>query len=570
MPRIVIDPDVRVPMRDGVELAADVYRLDQGQSQPVLLFRTPYDRGIANFSNIPVDVLRLVYDGFAVVIQDTRGRHGSQGSFAPFTDDEDDGADTVAWARAEPWSDGRVGMFGASYVGATQWLGAVGAGDGVKAIAPVVTSADPHSWLYRGGAFELGFALLWSLVFLSPPHALRTGGDVGAVLDAADAVDELYGRTPLTDLPMLAEAPWYADWVGRPERDAGWTAVSAAERFGEVTAPALIMAGWHDIFAAGSLASYTGLRTRGGSAAAREQTRLVVGPWAHGVLGGSFVERSFGIRAAIGAIDVTEMHSRWFDAQLRNGERLSGKRVLLFVMGPNVWREEDDWPLPDTAFTPWYLHSRGDANTAAGGGVLSPDPPGEEPEDVYAYDPLDPVPTVGGATFLPGVWLAANGGPRDQSPVERRKDVLCYTSEPLPRPLEVTGPVRLVLYVSSSATDTDFTGKLVDVGIDGRAEIVTDGILRARYRESLSDPVPLEAGEVTKLEIDLGATSYVFPAGHRVRIDVSSSNFPRFDRNTNTGGVIASERIEEALVARNAVHHRGAYPSHVVLPLIER
>src|SRR5580765_1026106 len=202
-------------MRDGVELAADVYRLDGPGPAPVLVHRTPYDRLISNFSNIPADVLRLVRSGFAVAIQDTRGRGGSGGSFTPFAAEADDGADTIAWAAAQPWSNGRVGMFDASYVGATQWLAAAAAGDAVEAITPVVSSADYHSWLYRGGAFELGFALLWTYMFLAPPEALRTGADVTPVLDAVDEVDDLYHRTPLTDVPGLEQAPWYADWVAR-------------------------------------------------------------------------------------------------------------------------------------------------------------------------------------------------------------------------------------------------------------------------------------------------------------------------------------------------------------------
>jgi len=264
------------------------------------------------------------------------------------------------------------------------------------------------------------------------------------------------------------------------------------------------------------------------------------------------------------------MIGRFLRAHLAGGDPPDGKRVLLFVAGPDVWREEDDWPLPDTSFTPWYLHGRGRAGSSAGDGVLSPEPPADEPPDAFVYDPRDPVPTAGGATFLPGVWLGANAGPRDQAAVERRADVLCYTSPPLERPLEVTGPVRLVLHASSSARDTDFTGKLVAVSPAGRAELVTDGILRARYRESRAEPVALEPGAVVRLEIDLGATATVFPAGHRLRLEVSSSNFPRFDRNTNTGGTIADERIEESVVARNEVHHSRAHPSHLILPVIDR
>jgi putative CocE/NonD family hydrolase len=557
--RLVVELGVRVPMRDGVELAADVYRLDTPEPLPVLVHRTPYDRRIANFSNIPADVLALARDGFAVVLQDTRGRGESCGTFTPFADEAADGADTVAWAAAQSWSNGRVGMFGASYVGATQWLAAAEAGGAVRAITPVVSSADYHSWLYRGGAFELGFALLWTLMFLAPPDAVRDGGDVAAVLDAADVAKELYARTPLADLPVLAR--WYADWLSRPHYDDGWSAVAPAERFAGVTAPALVVAGWHDLFRDGSLASYTGLRKHGGSEAAREQTRLVVGPWAHGVLGGSFVERGFGIRASIDGIGITSMLSTFLREQLDGTASPPEKRVLLFVMGPDVWREEDDWPLPDTQYESWYLH---------GGGILSPVPPADEADDTFAYDPRDPVPTCGGATFLPGVWLGANAGPRDQRALDGRRDVLHYVSEPLDRPLEVTGPVELVLHASSSALDTDFTGKLVDVHPDGRAELVTDGVLRARYRDSRSSPSPLEPGEIVELHVDLGATSYVFAAGHCIRIDVSSSNFPRFDRNTNTGGTIAEESIDAAVVATNTVHHHDAHPSRVVLPVIRR
>jgi len=224
--RIVVETDVRVPMRDGVELVADVYRPEVAGTVPVLVHRTPYDRQIAAFSNIPADFLRLVREGFAVVLQDTRGRAGSDGRFRPFADEADDGADTLAWAQSRPWSSGRVGMFGASYVGATQWLAAAAGGDAVGAITPVVSSADYHSWLYRGGAFELGFALLWTAMFLAPPEAIRAGGDVGAVLDAADGADRLYLRTPLTDVPELTgAAPWYADWLARPAYDDGWAAV---------------------------------------------------------------------------------------------------------------------------------------------------------------------------------------------------------------------------------------------------------------------------------------------------------------------------------------------------------
>jgi putative CocE/NonD family hydrolase len=287
---------------------------------------------------------------------------------------------------------------------------------------------------------------------------------------------------------------------------------------------------------------------------------------------GWFPERSYGLAAGIEAADLTGLQLRWFDWLLRGTDTgLAGdKPVRLFVMGANVWRDEDDWPLPGTEYVDYFLHSRGRANTAGGDGGLSADAPGDEPEDVYLYDPRDPVPTTGGPTFLPGLFIGANAGPRDQRVVESRHDVLCYTSEPLAEPVEVIGPVLAVLHVSSSAPDTDFTAKLVDVAPDGRAENLADGILRARYRESLSEPSPLEPGRVYQVTVDLVATAVVFAAGHRIRLEVSSSNFPRFDRNTNTGGVIAGEGEADLRQAVNRVHHTRALPSRLVLPVIRR
>jgi putative CocE/NonD family hydrolase len=330
------------------------------------------------------------------------------------------------------------------------------------------------------------------------------------------------------------------------------------------------MGGWYDLFLKGTIANYVGMKERGGSEQARALQRLVIGPWAHGPLTGWYPQRNFGVLSGKDGHDVTGLQLRWFDQLLRGEEKglEQDKPVQIFVMGADEWRDEDDWPLPGTEYVDWYLSSDGRANTAAGDGRLSPDGPVDSPEDVYLYDPRDPAPTVGGATYLPGLFIGANAGPRDQREVERRHDVLSYTSEPLPEPLTVIGPVELVLHASSSALDTDFTAKLVDVAPDGTAHNLADGILRARYRDSLSEPVLLEPGTVYELRIDLVATANVFAAGHRIRLDVSSSNFPRFDRNTNTGGTIAEEGIDDVVQAVNRVHHTRAHPSRLVLPVI--
>ncbi len=362
---------------------------------------------------------------------------------------------------------------------------------------------------------------------------------------------------------------------------------------------------WYDLFLDGTLENYRQMKRQGGSERARTFQHLLIGPWAHMNQSGVFAERSYGPQAGLEGIDLNGVVLHWYDHWLKgidNGVE-QNKPVRIFVMGIDEWREEESWPLPDTQYRSYYLHSRGLANTASGDGILSTAWPGDELEDTYGYDPHHPVPTVGGATSIPifmkkeldiagehlehalpeldharetsmksgfSSGIEFNVGPRDQRQIEQRDDVLCYTTPSLSHLIEVTGPIELVLYVASSARDTDFTGKLVDVHPDGRAEILADGILRARYRESLSTPILMESGRIYELHLNLGATSNVFTAGHRIRLEVSSSNFPRFDRNTNTGGTIATETEKNFVQAINHIYHDSAHPSHLMLPLIER
>jgi uncharacterized protein len=567
--QIVVDKNVMVPMRDRVALATDVYRPAGTAGRPTIVQRTPYDKEDAALRNYSFEVMRAVQAGYAVVVQDVRGRYLSEGEFHPFFDDADDGADTIAWAAAQPWSSGQIGMAGGSYFGATQWRAASSAPEALKAIVPFVTAADYHEgWTYQGGAFELGFNLNWTLMFLALGEAVKRvhdghEADLGGVIAAIDDNDALFEHLPLTDHPLLDElSPFYREWLEHPDYDDYWRALAPKESHAKITVPSLNVGGWYDLFLGGTLANYRGMKARGATEAAR-RPRLVIGPWAHGDNVGWFAGRSYGFASNFLAIDPTALHVRWFDRYLRGIENgvEDDPPVSIFVMGADVWRDEQDWPLPDTRLEPYYLRAGGALSTAA---------PGDEPPETYTYDPHNPVGTTGGATFLPGLFIAANAGPRDQRPLDGRADVLTYMTAPLVRDTEVTGPIELTLYVSSSACDTDFTGKLVDVHPDGRAEILTDGILRARYRDSFSDPRPLEPGTVHELRIDLWATANVFKAGHRIRLDVSSSNFPRFDRNTNTGGTIARESERDFVIARNTVHHDAGHPSHVVLPLIER
>lgn len=568
-------------MRDGVVLATDVYRPQTTAALPVVMLRLPYNKENPVLLFLAGDILRVAQAGYAVVVQDCRGTYASGGEFNPYFQEARDGADAIAWAASQPWCNGTVGTMGASYYGATQWLAACEQPAALKAMAPFITTDQYYDrWTYQGGAFQLGFMLQWASSTFAVGEVVRRLGrgeaepaTLGAAVAAADAVARNYAHLPLTDMPGLADlAPYYRDWLAHPSYDDYWRAAAPCEHYEKITAPALNFGGWYDLFLGGTLANYVGMKARGGSGSARRHQRLVIGPWVHGYNGGVYPERNFGLMAMDAVADVTGMQIRWFDRWLKGADNgVDGEKpVKLFVMGLDQWRDEDDWPLPDTRYERWYLHSGGRANSAAGDGGLSTVAPGAEQPDTYLYDPRDPVPTCGGATFLPGLFIAANAGPRDQRAVEQRADVLCYTSAPLAADLEVTGPVTLRLFVSTSARDTDFTGKLVDVHPDGRAMILTDGILRARYRESLSTPKPMTPEEVCEVEIDLVATSNLFRAGHRLRLEVSSSNFPRFDRNTNSGGDIATETEADFVVATNRVWHDTSRPSHLLLPVIAR
>lgn len=572
--QLVIEKHLKVAMRDGVQLATDVYRPAGPGPYPVVMMRLPYNKEQPVLLFLAGDILRVAQAGYAVVVQDCRGTWASDGEFNPYFQEAEDGADAIAWAAAQPWSTGDVGMMGASYYGATQWLAAMQSPPALKALAPFITTDQYYEkWTYQGGAFQLGFMLQWASATFGVAEAvrrlLRGTGDaagIGTAIGAADAVAANYWHLPLCELPAVARlTPYVQDWLAHPDYDDYWRAIAPCEHYAKITTPALNFGGWYDLFLGGTLANYTAMKDRA-------PQKLVIGPWVHGYNGGVYPARNFGLMAHDGVADVTAMQIRWFDHFLKGAANgvLDEAPVRIFVMGPDVWRDEADWPLPDTDWQQWYLHSGGSAGTKAEDGVLSRRAPAEEVADSFLYDPRDPVPTVGGASFLPGLFIAANAGPRDQRAVEQRADVLCYTSAVLERDLEVTGPVRLVLYVSSSARDTDFTGKLVDVHPDGTALILTDGILRARYRESLSAPQCMTPGEIYRIEIDLVATANVFAAGHRLRLEVSSSNFPRFDRNTNTGGVIASETEADFVRATNTVWHDELRASHLVLPVIAR
>ncbi|MBB4914113.1 CocE/NonD family hydrolase [Streptosporangium saharense] len=565
-----VDRMVAIPMRDGTVLRADIYR-PVGQRCPALIFRTPYDRtGLGMYGTL---ALRAASSGFAVVMQDTRGRGASGGRFTPFVFEREDGYDSIDWVASQSWCDGNVGMFGGSYDGVTQWQAAMSGHPALKAIAPNVTASSyHHGWVYRGGAFQLSFSLGWTLS-LAAHNAARdasVSNEVrGALTDALDDLQDTVLTLPLDKHPYLdGVAPYYREWLEHPTYDEFWERLDVSRAYPEISVAAFNMGGWYDTFLGGTLANFAGMRAEGPEAA-RDRQRLLVGPWPHeGLFSGNPVGSwNFGARSTGGALDVDGQQIRWFDRWLRDGGDSAGEEppVLLYAMGASQWRVADSWPLPGTDYQDWYLHSGGRANTLNGDGVLSRDRPGDgQPPDSYVYNPRNPVPTLGGSLCCSPVHT--KGGVYDQRPIEAREDVLVYTSEPLSEPLDVTGPISVVLHASTSALDTDWTAKLVDVGPCGYARNVSDGIVRASHREPKAGLQPVVPGEVVEYHLDLGATSNVFQPGHRIRIEVSSSNFPHFDRNPNTGELPG--RSTEMISALQNIHHAGAHLSRVVLPVV--
>lgn len=556
---VIVEHNVPAKMRDGVVLRADIYRPKADGKFPVLLQRTPYDKtNSAGFG------MRAAPRGYIVVIQDVRGRYASDGEWYTFKNEIDDGYDTVEWAAALPYADGKVGMFGGSYVGATQFLAAIASPPHLAGIAPYITASNYHDgWTYQGGAFEQWFNQSWT-------SGLAQNTLLRAAAKNSNALN--WDRDlPLTGYPMFTVpdpkslAPYYRDWLAHPNYDEYWKQVSIEQHYAKIRVPVLNMTAWYDIFLGGSLRNYRLLKTQAGSEAARNGQRLFVGLGGHS--GGWQQEKigdvDFGKDAPF---DGDGIVLDWYDHVLKGEENAfsSSKPVRIFVMGRNKWRDEEDWPLARAKSTKYFLHSAGRANSASGDGALNTARPKGEREDSFLYDPGTPVPTIGGPLCCDARHLKP--GPYDQKAAEERQDVLVYTTDAFTKDTEVTGPVSLDLYASTSAVDTDFTAKLVDVWPNGFAQNLTEGILRLRYRDSEETPQLAKPGQIYHLTVDLWATSNVFLAGHRLRLEVSSSNFPRFDRNLNTGEEQATST--RMVKATNTVYHDAEHPSVLILPVI--
>ena len=544
--------NVMVPMRDGVKLAADIYFPLPFKKAPVIFIRTLYGKAngmpVGNTAAAPL----FARSGYIVIVQDVRGRGRSHGEFYPFINDGADGADTIAWIRQRPWFNGRLGTMGISFLGIAQWFEAPG--QDIEAMYGFFASADIDRVMSRGGQLNLLTVFNWAMLLGEGKNmnlrAILTLDKLAAYLDTLPLDD--------ADDKALGDVNYYNDALDTTAIFELLGSIDITGKFPQITAPLFSVAGWYDMFLGPQLLDYQRMLEQGGGNANR--SILIVGPWGHGPAGDGSVEfdnSSFAAAADEAAV------SAWYDYWLRDSGSIEAMpRVLIYVMGKNVWRTEYEWPLARTEYRPYYLHSAGSANTATGDGSLSTDKPQNgEPSDTYTYNPLDPAPTLGGNNLI------TNVGPYDQRPVEERQDVLCYTTGVLTEDSEVTGPISAVLYAATDALDTDFTAKLVDVYPDGRVINIQDGIVRALYRNNDPlNPTPLTPGAVERYDIDLWATSVVFRKGHRIRVEISSSNFPRYNRNLNTGQAVPGATL--SVTARQRIFHSVGYPSHILLPVI--
>jgi len=567
-----IDQDIPMTMRDGVVLRADIYRPDDSEKHPAIVVRTPYSKMLGGDSDF-LSAVRAAFAGYAFVIQDTRGRFASEGEFMPGMPEGPDGYDTIETVAAESWCDGNVGTFGGSYLGRNLWQAALENPPHLKALAPQITFSGPLSDTRLTGVVELEQSISWftGIAVDMLERQRRQGKDISKAREMLDRArlnpSEVYNYLPLKDVPHFQFEGLSEAFGARMTDDIPPTVKTEDDLrwdYGKVKVPCFHAAGWYDIFAGSLFKNFLGMRKHGGTEPARQGQYVLCGPWSHGGTLLAYVGGlHFGPAGNSMATFTMERHITFFDRYLRGIEGRPMAPVRYFVMGRNQWRNADDWPLPQTEWQRFFLHSKGRANSVTGDGLLSRDVPGTEPADIYVYDPRFPVPTVGGR-ILPSGSLVP--GPFDQTPVEKRNDVLCYTTPELKEEIEVTGPLMLHLFAATSVKDTDFVAKLVDVYPDGSAYNVSEGCIRARFRKSVLQPEPVNPGEVYEYVIDLAATSIAFGKGHRIRIDVTSSNFPRIDRNMNTGNPFGEDA--EGIPAVQTIYHQPDYTSYIDLPVI--
>ena len=554
-----------VPMKDGIKLATDIYfpQSEKESTFPALVNRTPYNKDYVENSK---EINAYVKAGYVVVVQDVRGRYHSEGIFVPYEYEIEDGLELFKWVRSQSWCNGHLGTFGLSYHGGTQWLPATKNPEGLDAMVPVITFDD----LYNGSAYYDGAKVLhdlrWTVASIIPDIMERAKKAGEEVTVEPPEVYNCLEKIPLaSDEAVKLYAKYYLEWMKHSTFDDYWKKLSPKEHYSDITVPTLNISGWYDIFVPSTLNNFMGMRKNGGSEIAKSNTYLIMGPWTHLNFSGKLNEFDFGSEGSEDAIDLLGIKIAWYDFWLKNKPRkyLLNKPVKIFVMGENRWRDEDDWPLPNTNYIPYYFHSEGNANTK--NGLLSIDKPENEKSDKFVFDPLNPVPTLGGQVILPGEGAI---GPRDQTTVENRDDVLVYETGILNEDITVIGPLIAKLFISSDCKDTDFTVKITDVDEKNVSRLLSDGILRVRYRNSLEKTELMEPGKIYEIKVNVAATANTFLKGHRIRVSVSSCNFPRFNRNSNSGGDIMFEEASSYKKANNVVLHDSEHPSCIILPVI--
>ena len=565
--------DVKVPMRDGVKLSTDLYIPSRGGKFPAILVRTPY-----NNNGMVGQAMYYATRGYAVALQDVRGRYDSEGEWVPMLNEAKDGYDSVEWIAQQPWSNGKVGMIGHSYPAISAELAATTAPAHLVCIVAEAAYANSYKeWDFTGGAFGLAQVETWAAVQM-PTRTLQFNY---ANLNTPGVEPSTLAPFPQDywHLPVMTNAETtgrhfeiWKEWLRHAAYDDYWKPLSMEDKYPQIAVPAYLVGGWFDTFVEGATANFNGIRSNGKTPEARTGTKLVIGPWVHDFRNGK--------SSATGDLDfgpgapfpLEEKELSWFDYWLKGVQNGMDREaaIKIFVMGDDQWRDEKAWPLARAQYTKYYLHSGSKANSLFGDGTLSTTPPASEPADSYTYDPHFPIPTVSGHACCDPHWTSVPDGPRDNQPVETRPDVLVYSTAPLTEDVEVTGPIVAKLFASTSARDTDWTVKLVDVYPQGSqpAFNVADGILRARYHLALDNPELLQPGHIYEFTVDLANSSNVFRQGHRIRIEVSSSNFPQYDRNPNTGHTLYTD--EELAVAHQTVYHDGARASYILLPIIPR
>ena len=561
-------------MRDGTVLRADVYRPQTNEAVPVILMRTQYGKSDAQAGSRYQPPDWFASHCYLVVVQDIRGQGTSGGTFSEFTRDMDDGYDSVEWAAALPGADGKVGMYGSSYVGATQWLAAVTAPPHLVTIVPANTASDYYDgWTYEGGEFRLAFVQPWAIgsIALTAAQNRNDQPTVAQLKAAAADTTRWMNFRPFKDLPPLqpqnpAVAPWYFDWIRHSRRDDFWRQFSIRDRYASVKVPVLDVEGWYDAFLAGGVENFAGMVAHGGTDLARGNQRLVIGPWDHVDWGRPDSNPAPLLKdiGTVGDSPINDLMLAWFDHFLKgeNNAVAGPPRVDYFVMGANAWKSAPSWPLPQTKWTTFYLSGAG--GIADRKGELVSAAPAAQPPDTYTYDPAFPVPSIGGHSCCGA--RSGPQGPYDQIPVEQRSDVLVYRSSPVERDTEVTGPISVRLWAQSSATDTDFTAKLTAIKPDGTVINLNNGILRTAFRDSLSDPTPITPGRPYEYQILVWPTSYEFRKGDRIGLEISSSDYPQFAPNPNTGAPFGADSASQT--ATQTILHDAEHPSAVTLPVI--